>query len=150
MKKMKLNMVFAIMMSMILSIGSQSCKSDDDDVILEDYIVGTWHSYKMVVFLNGEQQTLNISRDGLYSELYIEGVFKADGTCIEYEWEQDENGQAIWTSENGTYAINGNTLLITTGAIEELSFDRSSKSLCLRGVIETEYGDATIYVYLKK
>ena len=52
--------IFVIMMITVLSVGVTSCGSDSDDdgddIVLNSYVLGKWHSYKGTFYYNGEKR----------------------------------------------------------------------------------------------
>ena len=142
-----------ILMVTMLSFGLSSCSNDDDDKVVdtENEIIGTWKSYKAVVYGQGQSATVSISKTGEYSDSYIEITFEKGGKAIGYSWDEDENGLSQWMHETGAYTINGNSIIVTfDGETGTFTYDEKEKNLYIRGSVKTDAGDITTYIYLKK
>ena len=134
-----------------LSVSFSSCKNDDEPVILDDYIIGSWHSFKGVVTASGKSETIDISKTGDYSLAYIEVDFLNGGQAICRGWDMDSNGLVTWVEERCTYSTNNDIVTMTSpeGETVSLVFD-NNKTLCYK-TITTIYGSAVMMsVYLKK
>ena len=132
-----------------------ACGNDDeDDVNISSYIIGKWHSYKLVGYYQQKEIALNVEKNGANSVSYIELQFNKDGTVVMYSWKQDQYGLSSWTSESGTYTISGNSVRISDESNDSapLMFDEKTKELYLRAVVHNESlgGDLSVYLYLKK
>lgn len=137
----------------VFGMSFMSC-SDDDNVPadFESYILGTWKSYKAVVYIEDETATIGVSKTGQASASYMEFTFKEGGTGNLWLWEQDNSGVSRWTEEKLRYSVNGNTVNVydDDGEPLQLLYDEKHKSLYLRMVTKIDYEDATIYLYFKK
>lgn len=79
-----------------------SCGKDDDiapDVDLKSYIIGTWHSYKITAYANGQYKSADITKNNEYSAAYMEMDFSSDNRVAISGW-----------MVNGVYSIEGNTV----------------------------------------
>jgi hypothetical protein len=148
-KKMSLWMLALIMMPLMVA-----CSGSDDDVevSLDTYIIGLWHSYEGNVYYNGESKTASIDKTGQFSQSYIEIQFSNNKKATIWGWVQDEYGLSHWTEETDTYTIKGNTVTLydENEASVDLLFDRSNKTLMIRGVQMVDGKQATVNIYLKK
>ena len=153
MKKQILLPFYYLLLS-IVSISLLACSSDDDDtpVKLEDDIIGKWHSYKLVGRRSdGSETTLNMSKTGTASEVYIELSFLKGGKGSGYHWELGENNLSQWKEYPFTYSVGNNTVTLYDDEVETLNFDEKSQNLYLRGVYTIDYGEKiTAYIYFKK
>ena len=145
-----------ILLLVIACTTFSACGDDDDDDFSQDslksYIIGKWHSYKGVATANGERETVEITKNGDFSEAYFEIDFQNNGTAVFYAWEQDSNGLSRWSQENCTYQVQNNEVLLrdSSGEIINLSFDSKEKALYFR-VVNQDYGSpVTVFVYLRK
>lgn len=133
-----------------------ACGDDDDDDFskegLKTYVVGKWHSYKGVVTANGERGTVDITKNGDFSEAYFEIDFLNNGNAVFSAWAQDPNGLSRWTQEDCTYQVQNNEVIIrdSSGEAISLSFDSKERTLYFR-VVSQAYGtQMTVFVYLRK
>ena len=152
---MKKTVLFlSALMVTLFSVVLSSCSSDDDDnipLIVSEYIIGNWHSYKMDVYLDGEKVSANLTKTGQYSQGYIEVEFKEGGQAIGRSWQQDKNGLSQWVEQSTSYSVNGTTVtLYWSDGNEQLFFDEKSKNLYARAVVPIDGETATAYIYLKK
>lgn len=149
-KHSTINILFAIFMALFLC----ACSDDDDDrnVLLENYIVGSWHSYKTVVHANGETNTYKINKTGEFSFSYFEIDFKYDGTAILHGWVQDNMGLSHWGQGNCTYAVIGDEVRIrdSGGNSTSMFFDSKDRTLYTRGVVNNYGSTSTVYIYYRK
>ena len=138
-----------------ISVSFVACGDDDDDVILSDYIIGKWHSYKFVGYYQQEEIILEVEKNGAYSVSYAEIEFEKNGKGVMYGWKQDQHGLSSWVSETVTYTIKGNNVTISSDNPDEdsvtLMFDEKTKELYVRAMVQNEsLGPITAYLYLKK
>lgn len=90
-----------------------SCGKDDyiaPDVDLKSYIIGTWHSYKMTAYANGQYKSADITKNNEYSAAYMEMNFSSDNRVAISGWMVNGDGTSRWITENGVYSIEGNTV----------------------------------------
>lgn len=145
--------VAMMLIVMLTAVCFNSCGDDDVNDVIEsnDFVLGTWRSYKVVGYVQGEKAELSVSKNGENSAAYIELTFEKNGTVVGYSWKQDENGVSSWTKETGNYTVNNGVVNLTFGnETSSLMYDKNERALYLRGVSNTEYGAMTIYIYLKK
>lgn len=70
-----------------------SCDKDDDNfdnVNVSDYIIGTWHSYKIVGHWNNQTIESEVTKTNEFSVSYGEITFRKDGRCISSAYVQGE------------------------------------------------------------
>ena len=128
-----------------------SCSDDDSPVDFESYLLGTWHSFKGIVYYDGDKYAVDINKTGEFSSSYMEFTFKQGGTGIGRVWVQDDNGMTRWIEEGISYHISGNTVnIIDEGEPLQLTFDEKTNCLYYRMVTKYDFEDTTIYVYFKK
>ena len=148
MKKI-LNVIVLIGLMMPLMV---SCGSDDEEVELNSYIVGTWHSYKAIYnYYNyeGEIITQEVTKTGDFSSAYYEMIFKKDGTMTLFYWRLNNSGASSWEQAPGKYIIKGDTVSIY-GSFKEVTdfqFDSKTKNLCLQVLLAS---GIKLNIYLKK
>ena len=115
-----------ILMTSIIS----GCNNDNDEtyenVDLRTYIIGTWHSYRATAYGNGQERTVDITKNNEYSSMYIEAVFRADGTATVYSWQPDNNNVSRWIAEEGIYTVNGNSVELRKKPNEQNTNDRNN------------------------
>ena len=150
MKKIKDLRIIIVMLLCVFTYSS--CGDNDDTPINLNTILGTWHSYKMIGYAQGEKVSMDISKTGNGSEAYIEITFYNNGQYIGHAWETDENGVSRWSEEKGTYTIKDNIVTIfTDDTISTLTYDEKEKALYIRGSMNyPEIGNVTIFIYLRK
>ena len=145
-----------LLLLVIASTTFCACGDDDDDDFrsngLETYIIGKWHSYKGVVTAYGERETVDITKNGDFSEAYLEIDFQKNGKAVIYAWAQDSDGFSRWANENCTYQVQGDEVILrdTSGDTVSLSFDSKEKALYYRVVSEMNSTQMTVFVYLRK
>jgi hypothetical protein len=152
MKKILNFHVATLLLVIFAAMSFSSCSDDDEDVVLESYIIGNWHSYKAVSYNQGESKTLNISKDGDWSSMYFEFDFENDGTAIFRSWVQDEYGLSHWIQSKCSFAVRGDEVRVkdSEGGIISLFFDSGEKSLYIR-TSNNNYGtEITTYLYFRK
>ncbi len=151
--KKKLNYhVATILLVVFAAMSLCACSDDDEDVVLESYIIGNWHTYKAVVHSYGETETLIVNKDGEWSSSYFEFDFKNDGTAIFRSWVQDEYGLSHWVQSNCAFGVRGDEVRVkdSGGNIISLFFDSKEKSLYIR-ISNHDYGtEITTYLYFRK
>ncbi len=129
-----------------------SCSSDDDEnVDINNYIVGAWHSYKATVYYEGKSASVDITKSGQYSDMYIEISFNQDGTMVESAWQKNDSGLKNWVQEDARYTIKDDIVSIKdSGGVVDLLFDSKTKELCLQS--STTYVGSTMRtnIYFKK
>lgn len=142
--------LITLFLATVLSINFSSC-GDDDSVVLDNYIIGSWHTYKGVISKYGENKTIDISKTGEYSLAYIEVDFQNGGQAVARGWNTNSNGLTKWIEEKCTYSIKNEIVNVTdsNGETVSLTFD-SNKTLCYKTVITVNGIPVTITAYLKK
>ena len=147
------NKLFLLFSLMIVWCGSSfmSCSDDDSPLFLEDYIIGTWKSYKYVAYMEDETYTINITKTGPASGSYFEVTFNQDGSGTERFWKQDNNGTTRWTEEQLRYTVSGNTVNVydQEGNVQFV-LDEKTKSLYYRSVVKIYGENTTVFIYMKK
>lgn len=107
---------YYVLFYMILTVcivAIASCGKDDDnasDVDLKSYIVGSWHSYRMTAYGNGQEVSADITKNNEYSVSYLEMNFSSDNRVAISGWDVNEDGTSKWITEYGTYSIEGNVV----------------------------------------
>lgn len=92
-----------------------SCNSDEEqtpDVNLNSYIIGTWHSYRMTAYGNGQEISVDITQNNEYSVSYAELIFDSHGNVTSSAWMTNPDGTSKWVNEVDSYTIIGNTVEI--------------------------------------
>ena len=129
-----------------------SCSSDDDEVDIKNYIVGSWHSYKATVYYEGQSASVDVTKSGHYSDMYIEFTFNQNGTMVMSAWQTNTSGLKNWVQDNGRYSIKDDIVSIidSDGEVIDVVFDSKTKNLCMQS--STTYIGSTIRtnLYLKK
>ena len=151
--KRLLNYQGIILLLLISAMSFCACNDDDDkNVVLESYIIGSWHSFKAVIHYNGETETVNISKTGEYSAAYFEFDFKNDGTANVRLWSQDEHGMSHWVHGNARYIVRDDEVLIqdSTNGILSMNFNSKDKTLYIRNSSNSNETYITTYIYFKK
>lgn len=102
--------VIFLMLAMTMSLGFISCSSDDDNNEPNYSVVGRWEVTSYTV--NGVA----------IEECELNGVrqFRTDGSYLQDEFEEDENGNCTETVDSpaiGTYSKSGNNLTTTVGVV---------------------------------
>lgn len=138
----------------MLIIGLVSCGSDDDDDhnTLDNYIVGTWRSYKGVVFANGESATVEITKTGEYSSAYFEFAFLNGNQVLFRAWMADENGISHWIEAPCRYTVGNNVVNVIDASNEVISmtYEPKDKNLFIRSTSSKEGIQFTTYIYFRK
>ncbi len=153
---MKKNILFSLVVTAIFSLSLISCLSDDDDgdsFVLSDYLIGTWKSYKSVVYNNDKVYNLDITKDGDLMGAYMEITLLEKGQAVIANWQIDKEGNAVWVEVSGTYSLNGNQFTLTDqeGNSTIYEYDQNSKNIYFKDTLENEDGsESIIYVYLRK
>ena len=83
-----------------------------DKVRLNEYILGSWHSYRATVYGNGIEKTVDITNNNEYSAAYIEMTFKENGIVSTSVWQANPDGSTKWISGEDAYLINGKAVEI--------------------------------------
>ena len=130
-----------------------SCSSDDEEEVdLNSYIVGTWHSYKVTYNYEdyeGETITQEVTKTGDFSSAYYEMIFKQDGTMTLFYWRLNNSGTSSWEQAPGKYIIKGDIVSIYESfkEVTDFQFDSKSKDLCLQVRLSSSI---KLNIYLKK
>lgn len=131
-----------------------ACSNGDDDdyVSLNSYIVGTWHSFKASGYGNGQNVTVEVTKTGDYSAMYMEVAFENGNKAIMRGWVADQNGISHWEEEPCSYVINGDIvkLIDSSGNSVDLVFDTKDKTLLLKGVSTTNGVQIYVNIYFAK
>ena len=152
MKKLLNYHVVTLLLVIFAAMSFSSCSDDDEDVVLESFIIGKWHSYKVTFYGYGEPETFNISKDGDWSMVYYEFDFQNDGNVIWYMWVSDDNGMSHWVKSKCMYQIIGDEVRIrdSAGGISSLSYNSKEKNLFLRHVSQYNGSQTTLFLYFRK
>lgn len=125
--------ILLILSLALLSSTFTGCTGDDNDsfeeVNLESYIVGSWHSYRATAYGNGEEINIDITKDNEYSSMYVEAIFRADGTATMYSWQPDKNNISRWIAEEGVYTVNGNAVEVRDAPKEQPKRDSGNQGI---------------------
>ena len=70
MKRLLFVMVLAVCAVVLVSCGKDDYIAPDVD--LKSYIIGTWHSYKITAYANGQYKSADITKINEYSAAYME------------------------------------------------------------------------------
>ena len=130
--------ILTVLMVAMLSVGTISCGSDGsgnvNNVPLNSYIIGSWHSYRGVVYASGNTYNVDIDKTGEMSAAYFEFVFQEGGKVILRGWLTDSNGLSHWIEEMGTYTINNDIVNVTDadGVTVSMVYDPKESTLCIR------------------
>lgn len=112
-----------ILLLVLLTSAFTGCTGNDDESFeetdLKSYIVGSWHSYRATVYGNNEKIDIDITKDNEYSSVYVEAIFRADGTATLYSWQPDKNNVSRWIAEEGVYTVSGNTVEVRDAPNEQ-------------------------------
>lgn len=106
---------FYILLMGLVLLTAMSCGKDDTDTVpvpLEKYILGTWHSYKMDAYANGQKAEVDITKNNEYSSVYIEMTFRDDNIVDMGYWLPNDDGTSRWTTESDYYYIHNNIVQI--------------------------------------
>lgn len=104
---------FYILLMGLVLLTAMSCGKDDTDTVpvpLERYILGTWYSYKMDAYANGQKAEIDITKNNEYSSVYIEMTFRDDNIVDMGYWLPNDDGTSRWTTESDDYYIH-NTIV---------------------------------------
>ena len=105
--------ILAVMMPIIFfSCGDEKTEEIVNDISLSDYIVGSWHSYQLVIYANQQSVTKEITKAGEYFFAYYDIAFKSDGSVVIGYWEVDSNGLSRWKEGSGRYYVNNDIATI--------------------------------------
>lgn len=149
----KLKFMFGLLFAFCCVVAFSACGSDDDEPAnVESYLIGTWRSYQATVNAQNESATLDISKTGQFSQLYMELTFDKNGTVVAYSWDVDEKGLSTWLKETGTYTVSGSSVNVTIdGVTIPFVYDEGGRTLYFRSAETVEgYGLVSVYIYLKK
>ena len=158
MKQLKNLGIFMLVALMAATFAS--CSKDDDDANfdLNSYIIGTWHSYKATIYIqggpySGKSADIEVNKTGQYSQSYVEFTFQDGGRLRAGAFKKEDNGVMDWYEENVTYHVRGDvvTLTDTDGETINIVFDSKSEDLCFQGTgVDNEGTPYKTTVYLKK
>lgn len=155
---MKKSILFlSVLIASIFSITFTSCTEDDEDnngrpFVLSDYLIGTWKTYKSVIYKDGQVYELGITKEGDLMGAYIEVTLMENGQALIANWQQDNEGNAVWVEVAGTYDLQGNEFILTDqeGNKTQYVFEAQSKDIYFKDTVTSEGGEMTIYVYFRK
>ena len=83
-----------------------SCGSDDDDDIsIDNYLIGKWHTFKAVVSAQNQSVDLDITKTGTYSQFYFEAVFNTNNKVDMSYYKVDANNASRWETETENYSL---------------------------------------------
>ena len=158
MKQLKNLSIFMLVALMAATFASCSKDDDNADFDLSRYIVGTWHSYKAVGYIQGgeyygQSYELAIDKTGQYADSYVECKFQEGNKVTVNAFKKDDNGILHWEEEQDSYVVKGNVVTITDadGTGQDLMFDQKDNTLCLQASgVSNEGIPVKISVYLKK
>jgi hypothetical protein len=144
---------FGMMIALLFSaLSFNACSSDDDEVSIDSYLKGKWHSYKAVVSAQNQSVDLEVTKTGQYSQFYYEAVFK-DGNKVDMSYYKvDDNTASRWETETGSYSVNGDVITVydEEGAID-FFFNPKEKNMYMRVAGEVEnIGYTTVFLYFRK
>lgn len=144
---------FGMMIALLFSaLSFNACSSDDDEVSIDSYLKGKWHSYKAVVSAQNQSVDLEVTKTGQYSQFYYEAVFK-DGNKVDMSYYKvDDNTASRWETETGSYSVNGDVITVydEKGAID-FFFNPKEKNMYMRVAGEVEnIGYTTVFLYFRK
>ena len=147
--------ILAVMMPIILlSCGDEKTEEIVNEISLSDYIVGSWHSYQLVVYANQQSITQEVTKAGEASFAYYDMAFKNDGSVVIGYWAVDSNGLSRWKEADGRYFVNNDIVTIFEEQKPEesvdLLYDAQSRTLMLRLVLTINGVQATTNIFLKK
>lgn len=149
MKRIFFLQLLIIFMVAMLCVGFVSCNRNDDSVgNLEEFIIGTWRSYKCVVYAQGERYDVEVSKNGRYSHTYFEFTFKSNGEAICEFWDVDDYGSSFWVKKEVCYTLDDNIVeLYNESSPLTLMYDEDERALYFRYYPSSEgYG----FLYLRK
>lgn len=145
--KMIRNLFFLVStMIFIVSCGG------DDEVDLDNYLTGKWHSYKAVVSAQNKSIDVNVSKTGKNSQFYYEVVFKSDNKVELSYYEVDDNMASRWKTDTGSYSVNGDVVTVyDENASIDFMYNSKDKTMYMRAAGEVEdVGYTTVFLYFKK
>ena len=154
---MKKSILFlSVLIASIFTITFTSCTEDDENnrkpFVLSDYLIGTWKSYKSVIYRDGQVFNLEITQEGDLMGAYIELTLKKNGAAVVGNWQKDNEGNAVWTEVAAKYVLQGNEFTLTdqVGNKTQYVYEAQSRDIYFKDTIEDETGDMVIYVYFRK
>ena len=154
---MKKSILFlSVLIASIFTITFTSCTEDDENnrkpFVLSDYLIGTWKSYKSVIYRDGQVYNLEITKEGDLMGAYIELTLKKNGAAVVGNWQKDNEGNAVWTEVAAKYVLQGNEFTLTdqVGNKTQYVYEAQSRDIYFKDTIEDETGDMVIYVYFRK
>lgn len=141
--------IVTLFMASLLCVSISSC--DSEDVVLDNYLIGNWHTYMGYVYSSGQKVKVNIEKTGQYALSYIEVTFQKGGKGTSRYWEVDEGGQTRWVEDQFSYVINGDVITMTDSQGESLSLVFDSNKTLSTNFVFSNYGViTTVNIYLKK
>ena len=154
---MKKSILFlSVLIASIFTITFTSCTEDDENnrkpFVLSDYLIGTWKSYKSVIYRDGQVYNLEITKEGDLMGAYIELTLKKNGAAVVGNWQKDNEGNAVWTEVAAKYVLQGNEFTLTdqVGNKTQYVYEAQSRDIYFKDTIEDETGEMVIYVYFRK
>ncbi|MBO4592743.1 MAG: hypothetical protein J5678_00920 [Bacteroidaceae bacterium] len=156
MKKIKVLSIFLLvaMMATVL-VG---CSNDDDDtpVNLKSYAIGTWHSYKAIMYYldgeyAGESQEVTISKTGEYSDAYWELKLYQNGNGTFSYLKKDGEGIKHWVDAAISYSVKGDVVTVhDSDASLDFIFNPGDKTMSFQISKTIDGVTAKMIVYFKK
>ena len=145
MKRLLFVMVLAVCAVVLVSCGKDDYIAPDVD--LKSYIIGTWHSYKITAYANGQYKSADITKINEYSAAYMEMNFSSDNRVAISGWMVNGDGTSRWITENGVYSIEENTVHVRENVAGDgadgLSFEPSVGGLTRSG----DNGEVVSFVF---
>lgn len=142
------NLLFLITVLPIIT----SCGSDDEDISIDNYLIGKWHTYKAVVSAQNQSVDLDVTKTNQYSQVYYEAVFMSNYKVVFSYYELDENKVSRWHSETLSYSVKGDVITVydDEGAIY-FFYNSKDKTMYIRLADEVNnIGYTTVFIYFRK
>lgn len=142
------NLLFLITVLPIIT----SCGSDDEDISIDNYLIGKWHTYKAVVTAQNQSVDLDVTKTNQYSQVYYEAVFMSNYKVVFSYYEVDENKVSRWHSETLSYSVKGDVITVydDEGAIY-FFYNSKDKTMYIRLADEVNnIGYTTVFIYFRK
>lgn len=145
---------YGMMLFMILSaLSLSSCSNDDDDdILIDSYLKGKWHSYKVMVSAQNITTDLDITKYNQYSQFYYETFFK-DNNIVDFSYYNLENNiSSRWITETYTYSVKDDVVTIydSNDAIDFI-YNSKEKNMYMRlSFYDKDNVWTTLFVYFCK
>lgn len=149
---MKKETILATIIVIISTLFMSCTKDSDEDVQIESYIKGTWHTYKVTYSFQDQSIDREVTKTNSFSSVYWELTFKDKGIVETSHYEEDSNKISRWKTDTNKYNIKGNIITISDNeSSADLFFNQSDRTIYMRMAGEIEdVGYVTIFVYLCK